>query len=114
MEEELLRDPSHVPSNQTGRIVEERGAAVGEGSVDQPTGRPAGTSGANDVDVDMDLGEGTSNPAPDERFGLDPVPSAKEPKPKSAFVKIMELGKQGMFKAYMEAFFGESHNVWKR
>jgi len=111
-EEEPLKDLPHVPSNQTGQIVDEKGTTAGEGSVDQSADRPAETTGAKDMDADMDLGEGTSNPAPDERSGSDPVPSTKEPK--SAFIKIMELGEKDMLKAYLEAFFGESHNVWKR
>ena len=57
---------------------------------------------------------GTSNPEPDEPSGSDVTPSAEKYKPKSAFVKIMELGKEDMLKAYMDAFVGKSYDVWNR
>lgn len=107
MEEEPLKTMSHVPSD---RIMGEKGTVMGEGSTDQPAGRPVEAHNARDVDADMDLGQGTPNPASDEQPGSDPVPSGKEPEPKSAFVKVMELKEKEMLTAYLEAFFGKFYD----
>jgi hypothetical protein len=69
---------------------------------------------AEDTDVDMDLGEGTSNAASDGPPGSDPTSSADKSKLKSAFVKIMELKEGEMLTAYLQAFFGEPYDIWTR
>ena len=62
-----------------------------------------------DIDIEMDLGEGTSNPAPDESPGSDPKLPESKPKHKHAFVKIMELDEKKMLISYLEAYFGKSY-----
>lgn len=68
------------------------------------------THDAGVTDVNMDLGEGTSEAAA-VLSGSDPAPSANKPKPKSAFVKITELKEKEMLEVYVEAFFGEPYDV---
>ena len=105
--------PSHVPSNWT---ADEKGKAVERGAADQHFHRPAESPYTADMDVDADLdedadlGEGTSNLTPDEPSGPDPAPSTNESKPKSAFVKLTELKERQMVLAYLQAFFGGSHD----
>lgn len=110
MNVEPVKDPSDAPSNQTDQIMDEEEMTPAQGCVGQPEGANSVDQRGHtaDVDADMDLGEGTSSPASGEPSGSEPVPSANEPKPKSAFVKIMELEEVDMLKAYMGAFFGKS------
>lgn len=110
MEEEHTRHPSHIPSDRVDRIADEKGKTIEEREAD----RPAEARCANDVDTDMDLGEGASNPAPVEPSGSDTAPSENKPKPRSAFVKIMELKEKEMLTAYLEAFFGKFYDIWNR
>ena len=121
MEEDPSDDPSHTPSNRTDQIADEKGKAVEKGAADQHFYRLAESPYTADMDVDVDvdadldkdtdIGEGTSNPTPDESSGSDPAPSTNESKPKSAFVKLTELKETEMVWAYLQAFFGGSHDV---
>jgi len=109
-----IEEASRARSNQRDLIPDEKGSTGGEKSADLPAHRQAETRYAKDVDADMDLGQGPLDPVPHESPGSDPVSSANKPKPKSAFIKIMELGEKDMLIAYLEAFFGKSYEVWDR
>lgn len=63
---------------------------------DQHAHQPAETRSAEDADANADLGEGTSNPAPDESSESNLAPSVKKPKLRSGFVEIIELGEEDM------------------
>ena len=123
MEGEPAKGPSDVPSNQSeDQIVDEKGTAAVEGSADQPepdtvdgndAERAAETLDTKGTDAVVDPGEGAHNPAPSgEPSGLNPVPSTNKPKPKSIFVKIVELESDDMVTARSAAFFGKSYDIW--
>jgi len=106
-----------VLPDQSDPTADGRGTAGVEGSVDQlaqdimdvdAAGQPGETRDGKGVDMDTDMGEGAPDPAPCEPPGSGSVPSTK---PKSAFVKIMELGEDAMLMAYLDAFFGKSYRI---
>lgn len=115
VEEEVPKDPSYSPSDQ---IAGEGKTTAATRTVDQCADGPAETRQVKDMDTtSMDLSGGTSNPIPDNTPQSDPTskPSTNsKPKPKSAFIKIMELDEKDMLMAWMEAFFGETLDIQRR
>lgn len=97
-------DAPHSPSD---RISEKGRENVGVVTVDDIPGE---TQEPQSAKMDIDLDGGSSNPASGCSPQSDPVstPSTGKPKPKSVFVKIMELDEEHMFIAWLQAFFGES------
>ena len=92
------------PRSPSDQIADEGRTTAGAGTVDECADRPAETQ------QDIDLQGGLSTPVSDGAPQSSPAstPSADKPTPKSAFVKIMELDKEDMLMAWLEAFFGES------
>lgn len=107
-EKESTNHSSHGLSNQ----ADEEGKTVMEEAAGQCTDRPPESRHAKDTDTEMDPGGITSCPAPDKSSGSGPTSPESKPKPKYAFVKIMELDEKKMLISYLEAFFGESYGVW--
>ena len=93
-------------------MADEEGKTVVEGAADQCAVRPGGSPHAKDTNTEMAPSEGTFSTAPDKSPVSHPTPPKTKPKPKYAFVKIMELDEEKMFISYLEAFFGESHGAW--
>jgi hypothetical protein len=109
MDADVPMDPSDSPSDQ---IVDEGKAPAGAGSVDRcaDTDRSVEAQQVPDANtMANDLIEGPRNPVFDDPPQSNPAssPSTEKPKPKSAFVKVMELDEEDMLMAWLEAFFGE-------
>ena len=92
-------DPSHAPLPPTD------GDAT-TAARNAPPNVPAESRQPQEPRASADLGQGTPNPASDVPPTSDPTPVQPANKPKSAFVKIMELGEEDMLMAWMDAFFG--------
>jgi hypothetical protein len=102
MDQEPLTDPSHAPSPPISQITDKETTAAR----DQPPNVPAENGQVQETGAGTDLGQGTPDPASDVSSTSDPTPIKSANKPKSAFVKIMELDKEDLLMAWIEAFIG--------
>lgn len=113
MEKEPLTDPPHdseTGPNPTDRPVDEEGNTLEDtatvNTTNQPLpAKPAATDTQMDANLDQNSQANPTSTSDNPPSGSDPTPKPSVNRPKSAFVKIMELDAPELAIAWISAFF---------